>query len=1406
MKKLLLLLGIIVLLVKTENLFSQCLTVNAGSDQSMCSGPANLSMTYTPVYATTSYTVAPIAYASASYTGGSLALATNVDDIYSGVINIGFCFQFYGNTYTQCIVGSNGLISFDLTEASAYCNWSISSTNQLPNTSVPMNSIMGPYHDIDPSVNPSSGTSEVKYATYGSAPCRTFVVSWSNTPMFSCNSMIDNQQIILYESTNIIEVHMGNKPLCNSWNGGLAILGIQNSSGTVATAVSGKNCTQWSATNESYRFSPAGTEVTTVNWLEGVTVLSNSTSTSVNPSSTTTYTAQLTTPTCAGNIVVTDDVEVTITPGVTPTFAAIPNVCIGDAAPTLPTTSTNAITGTWSPVVSTAAAGTTTYTFTPTAGQCASTTTTTITVNASTVPTFAVIPSVCQNDAAPILPTTSTNGITGTWSPAVNTSTVGTTTYTFTPTAGQCASVVTTTITVDAPTVPTFTAIPNICQNDPAPTLSTNSTNTPAITGTWSPSVNTSTLGTTTYTFTPTTGQCATTGTINIVVSTPITPTFAAIPNVCQNDPAPLLPTNSTNSPSITGTWSPSVNTATTGTITYTFTPTAGVCAVTTTNTITVDTPVTPSFTAISNVCQNDVSPILPTSSTDIPAITGTWLPSVSTGTTGITVYTFTPTSGQCAVTTTNTITVDTPVTPSFAVVPSVCQNSAAPVLPTSSTDIPAIIGSWLPAVSTSAAGTTIYTFTPSAGQCAVNTTTAITVDPQITPTFTPVSDVCLNAVTPILPTASTNSPAITGTWSPAVSTSTAGTTTYTFTPSVGECATTTTTTILVTSQIIPTFTQIANMCQGSVAPALPSVSTNSPAMTGVWFPATISTAAAGTTTYTFTPDPGQCGTTTTMDITINAQVTPTFASISNICQNSAAPTLPTSSTNSPAILGTWSPTVSTSTAGTTTYTFTPSAGQCATTTTNTITIDSQVTPTFTSIPNICQNSVAPPLPTNSTNTPAITGTWSSAINTAVAGTNVYTFSPSAGECAATATMSVTIDLLITPTFAAIPNVCQNSVAPVLPTTSTNSITGVWSPTVNTTLAGTVTYTFTPTTGGCSTTATNTITVDPQITPLFTAITPICAGTVAPTLPANSNNSPIISGTWSPATVNNISSGTYTFTPSAGECATTATLTVTVNPLPIVFVVDPAPVCEPLTIDLTDPSLTAGSSGGTIGYYNDTNCTIPISSPSIIVGSGTYYIGSVSSAGCLTSMPVNVIINALPVASFTPNPQSLNAYNLTSVMENTSIGASNYEWYFMDGTESNTSDPSHTFPDSIYGEQLVILIAISPEGCRDTTEKAVTIIEELIFYVPNSFTPDGDKFNQTFQPVFTSGYDPFDFTMLIFNRWGEIVFESHDASSGWDGTYGDRLIKDDVLTWKIEFKITENDKRISATGSVTIAK
>jgi gliding motility-associated-like protein len=161
----------------------------------------------------------------------------------------------------------------------------------------------------------------------------------------------------------------------------------------------------------------------------------------------------------------------------------------------------------------------------------------------------------------------------------------------------------------------------------------------------------------------------------------------------------------------------------------------------------------------------------------------------------------------------------------------------------------------------------------------------------------------------------------------------------------------------------------------------------------------------------------------------------------------------------------------------------------------------------------------------------------------------------------------------------------------------------------------------------------------------------------------------------------------------------------------------------------------------------------------------------------------------------------------TVYFSNISVGAVDYQWNFGDNSAYSISENSeHNFPEEIGGSYLVELVAYSPLGCVDTAWTTISVREELIYYMPNSFTPDGDAYNEYFKPVFTSGYDPYDFTMLIFNRWGEVIWESHDASVGWDGTYGGRVIQDGVYSWTIEFKTSANDERMTISGHVNLLR
>ena len=165
------------------------------------------------------------------------------------------------------------------------------------------------------------------------------------------------------------------------------------------------------------------------------------------------------------SIVNSNTVTVTVNSNTTPTFSITSSICSGATAQTLPTTSSNGITGTWSPsAINNTTSGT--YTFTPNAGLCAVSVAATVTVVSNVIPTFNAVPAFCYGTTSPVLPTTSTNGISGTWSPA-NVSNTASSTYTFTPTpTGQCVSNATLNITVTpASNGGTTSANQSVCYN-----------------------------------------------------------------------------------------------------------------------------------------------------------------------------------------------------------------------------------------------------------------------------------------------------------------------------------------------------------------------------------------------------------------------------------------------------------------------------------------------------------------------------------------------------------------------------------------------------------------------------------------------------------------------------------------------------------------------------------------------------------------------------------------------------------------------------------------------------------------------------------------------------------------------------------------------------------------------------
>jgi len=141
-----------------------------------------------------------------------------------------------------------------------------------------------------------------------------------------------------------------------------------------------------------------------------------------------------------------------------------------------------------------------------------------------------------------------------------------------------------------------------------------------------------------------------------------------------------------------------------------------------------------------------------------------------------------------------------------------------------------------------------------------------------------------------------------------------------------------------------------------------------------------------------------------------------------------------------------------------------------------------------------------------------------------------------------------------------------------------------------------------------------------------------------------------------------------------------------------------------------------------------------------------------------------------------------------SSVSNLGLGENVFEW-----TISNSCATS--------SDQMMITIT---GECPDED----SIANILYFFVPNAFTPNEDDFNQMFLPIFTGGYDPLQFSLFIYDRWGELIFESHDASRGWLGRYGvgGVLVQDGTYTWKIKFTDTETPSEHTLVGHVNVLK
>ena len=968
---------------------------------------------------------------------------------------------------------------------------------------------------------------------------------------------------------------------------------------------------------------------------------------------------------------------------------------------------------------------------------CDSLVTLNLTIDPLITPTFGQLGPYCEGVVIPNISISSNEGVTGSWSPAIDNT--QTTTYTFTPDVGQCSNTQTMEITVDPLLTPSFTQQGPYCEGDAIPNIST--TSNEGINGSWLPAIDNS--QTTTYTFTPDLGQCSNTQTMEITIDPLVTPSFDQVGPYCEGSNPPALTTNSLEG--IDGVWGPpGINTTIIGPSTFAFVPNTGQCATNQTMEIIITALQNPSFNQIGPYCEGSVISDLNTIS--IEGVTGNWSPSIDN--TQTTTYTFTPDAGQCSDIQTMEIVIDLLETPTFVQQPPICVGDNFSL---SNVSNEGITGSWSPTIDNTQ--TTPYTFIPDAGQCSNEQTMEVSVGPPETPTFAIMGPYCQTGNIDDLPLTSLEG--FTGTWNPnTVDNTSTGVFTSTFTPDVGLCATLASIDITITDA--PSITAAAldsTLCEGESA---------------VLFAMDIT---GGQLVETFTMDvtaPFNYTTSNTNAVgSYYVIVSGTIMAMSGEERDANYQFIFNNNPVNPPVPGTfwqW----------------------------NGSSVASQSTVPFVYNPahiyNYFFSGGAPQTFTFSDSGPYIDNSgslvfeiyymgdllWSTGAteigDTIVppSGNNTYTVSIDFGNgCVASDEVDVLVNSLDSPTFEPIPPICVGGDI-ILPIISNEGYTGTWSPAIDNTQ--TTEYTFTPDAGQCASEQFVSVEVGPPSTPTFDVIPPICSG-VDVSLPSESLEG--FTGTWSPV-INNLETTTYTFTPDANQCALVTDLTIEVLENPIISTGDPLIAC------IGDIVTLLGSGAGSGGTYSWDNGVVD--GVSFTVSETLLYtVTGTDENGCIGTASIMVTGLPVPIAGISASPES-GGVPLEVIFTNTSQNATNYQWDFGNdefNTVNNQSAQNSTYLD--FGSYTVWLIADNGV-CDDSISIVISTTVEPQIFVPNVFTPNSDGSNETFM-ISTENMQSIE--LLIVNRWGNLMATIDDLNGGWDGiTPGGRDAKEGVYFYR----------------------
>jgi PKD repeat protein len=249
--------------------------------------------------------------------------------------------------------------------------------------------------------------------------------------------------------------------------------------------------------------------------------------------------------------------------------------------------------------------------------------------------------------------------------------------------------------------------------------------------------------------------------------------------------------------------------------------------------------------------------------------------------------------------------------------------------------------------------------------------------------------------------------------------------------------------------------------------------------------------------------------------------------------------------------------------------------------------------------------------------------------------------------------------------------------------------------------------------------------------------------------------------------------------------------------------------CGPFAAQFTDLSL-----GENLSYYWSfgNGITSTDSNPSVVFEVGGPYdvtLTVTNGFGCTSTMvqPGYIIAYPSPNAAFTTVSPQIDYYSGSVEFVNNSVNAQFYSWDFgYASSGSNEVNPSFQYPQWTEGNYVVTLTATDTNGCFDIAQMIISSSETVRLNVPNTVTIDGNNLNELFFPVFSNFDEVSDFTFTIFNRWGELIYETKDIQGAWDGKSNKgRDVQDGTYIWKVVYKDLEGFEHM-AVGHVNVLR